>query len=248
MTENPDTRLPLLAQIEDRLAREILAGQPAPGERLPPEDQLAQRFGVSRTTIRAAVQNLIRRGLVEIRRGKGSYVTRPKLTQELTGLTGFVEDMAALGLEASARVVSHGLMPANAAVALHLALEKGAEIMRIQRVRLAEGVPVSFDETYLPAALGERVAAEDLATQPIFTLLEERFDTPLIEAEYRLEAVAADAAIAKALEIERGAPIFLIERTSFTEGHRPVDYERLYYRGDHIRFTTRLTRRARSEG
>lgn len=248
MIEIPDTRLPLLAQIEDRLAGEILGGQPAPGERLPAEDQLAQRFGVSRTTIRAAVQNLIRRGLVEIRRGKGSYVTRPKLTQELTGLTGFVEDMAALGLAASARVVSHGLMPANETVARHLALARGETIMRIQRVRLADGVPVSFDETYLPAALGLRVAAEDLATQPIFTLLEERFDTPLIEAEYRLEAVAADAAIAQALAIERGAPIFLIERTSFTEGHRPVDYERLYYRGDHIRFTTRLARRARSEG
>ncbi len=248
MISQPDARLPLLAQIEDRLAGEILSGQPPAGERLPPEDQLAQRFGVSRTTIRAAVQNLIRRGLVEIRRGRGSYVTRPKLTQELTGLTGFVEDMAVLGLAASAKVVSHGLVPANAAVAAHLALPPGDEVMRIQRVRLADGVPVSFDETYLPAALGMLVAAEDLATQPIFTLLEERFDTPLIEAEYRLEAVAADAAIAKALGIERGAPIFLIERVSFTDGHRPVDYERLYYRGDHIRFTTRLTRRARSEG
>jgi GntR family transcriptional regulator len=248
MIDDPDSRLPLLAQIEDRLGSEILAGTPAPGEQLPPEDQLVQRFGVSRTTIRAAVQNLIRRGLVEIRRGKGSYVTRPKITQELTGLTGFVEDMAAAGKQASATVLSRGLQPANEAVAAHLALPKGTMVMRIERVRLADGVPVSFDETYLPEALGTRVAAEDLATQPIFTLLEERFDTPLIEAEYRLEAVAADTAIAKALEIAPGAPIFRIERTSFTTGHVPVDYERLYYRGDHISFTTRLARRARSEG
>src|SRR6201996_6100532 len=134
-----DNRLPLLAQIEDQLASEILAGAPPAGGRLPPEDALAQRFGVSRTTIRAAVQNLIRRGLVEIRRGRGSFITRPKLTQELTGLTGFVEDMAALGLEASARVVSHELVPANAAVAAHLALAPGAMVMRIQRVRLAAG-------------------------------------------------------------------------------------------------------------
>jgi GntR family transcriptional regulator len=85
--------------------------------------------------------------------------------------------------------------------------------------------------------------ADDLATEPIFALLEERYDTPLIEAEYELEAAAAEPAIAMALKIPAGSPIFLIERTSYTLGHRPVDYERLHYRGDHIRFKTRLGRR-----
>jgi GntR family transcriptional regulator len=85
--------------------------------------------------------------------------------------------------------------------------------------------------------------ADDLATEPIFTLLEERYDTPLIEAEYELEAAVAEPAIAMALEIPTGSPIFLIDRTSYTLGHRPVDYERLHYRGDHIRFKTRLARR-----
>ena len=84
---------------------------------------------------------------------------------------------------------------------------------------------------------------DDLASEPIFTLLEERYDTPLLEAEYVLEAAAAEPAVAAALEIPVGGPIFLIERTSYTSGHRPVDYERLHYRGDTIRFKTRLARR-----
>jgi GntR family transcriptional regulator len=84
---------------------------------------------------------------------------------------------------------------------------------------------------------------DDLAKEPIFTLLEERYDTPLVEAEYVLEAATADPAVAAALEISIGSPIFLIERTSYTSGHRPVDYEKLHYRGDHIRFKTRLARR-----
>jgi GntR family transcriptional regulator len=104
-------------------------------------------------------------------------------------------------------------------------------------------VPLSFDETYLPEDLGRKVMADDLATQPIFALLEERYDTPLIEAEYELEAAAAESAIAMALEIPAGSPIFLIDRTSYTLGHRPVDHERLHYRGNHIRFKTRLARR-----
>jgi GntR family transcriptional regulator len=128
-------------------------------------------------------------------------------------------------------------------VAEKLALSAGATVVRIQRVRLSDGVPLSFDETYLPEDIGRRVMADDLANEPIFTLLEKRYDTPLVEAEYVLEATAADAAVAAALETPIGSPIFLIERTSYTSESRAVDYERLHYRGDQIRFRTRLARR-----
>jgi GntR family transcriptional regulator len=104
-------------------------------------------------------------------------------------------------------------------------------------------VALSFDESYLPRALGDRIMTDDLEATPIFTLLEQKYSTPLLEAEYRLEAISADPRVAKALGIAAGSPIFLIERTSFSRNHQPVDYERLYYRGDHIRFVTRLARR-----
>jgi GntR family transcriptional regulator len=244
MALDPKSHLPLHAQVEDRLVQDMTGGALVPGTQLPSEDSLLARFGVSRTTVRTAIQNLVRRGLVEIRRGKGTFVTLPKITQELTALTGFVEDMAVLGREATARVLDRRAVEANAAVAEHLALAAGETVVRIQRVRLADGVPLSFDETYLPRDLGEQIMADDLETQPIFTLLEQKYGTPLTEAEYRLEAVSADARVAKALGIAAGSPIFMIERTSYTLDHQPVDYERLYYRGDHIRFVTRLARRA----
>jgi len=116
-------------------------------------------------------------------------------------------------------------------------------VVRIQRVRLADGMPLSFDETYLPKELGEKVMADNLETEPIFTLLERKYSTPLAEAEYQLEAVCADATVGTALCIGVGSAIFLIERTSYSIGHRPVDYEKLHYRGDQIRFVTRLARR-----
>lgn len=121
-------------------------------------------------------------------------------------------------------------------------------MVRIQRVRLADNSPLSFDETYLPREIGERIVENNLETEPIFSLLEQKYDTPLVEAEYRLEAVSADTNIARALVIPAGNPIFLIERTSYTTGHQPIDYEKLYYRGDHIRFVTRLARRPRTGG
>jgi GntR family transcriptional regulator len=239
----PD-RAPLYAQVEAVLAERVVSGLWSPGDRLPSEDELVAEFAVSRTTIRSAVQSLVNRGLLEIRRGRGTFVASPKLVQELTHLTGFVEDMAALGRQASAELLDHRVVAADPAVARHLAITQGTQVTRIRRVRLADGRPLSYDETFLPLDLGERVVAEDLKTEPIFDLLERKYDTPLIEAEYQLEAAVADAAVAAALQVGVGSPVFLIERTSYSAGGRAVDYERLHYRGDQIRFVTRLARKA----
>jgi GntR family transcriptional regulator len=239
------SQLPLYARVESVLAGDIADGNLAPETQLPSEDGLVARFKVSRTTVRKAIQNLVERGLVEVRRGKGTFVTQPKITQELTELTGFVEDMQALGRTATAHLRDKRIVVADEAIARHLALVPGTLVVRLQRVRLADGVPMSFDETYLPRDLGEKVVRDDLEAEPVFALLENKYGTPLVEAEYKLEAAAADPVIADALQVPAGSPIFLIERTSYTTGNRPVDYERLHYRGDLIRFVTRLARRRR---
>jgi GntR family transcriptional regulator len=234
---------PLYAALEAQIAAGIAGGEFPVGSQLPTEDRLIQRFAVSRTTVRKAIQNLSDRGLIEIRRGTGTFVTQPRITQELTELTGFVEDMDALGHAATARLIDRIVVAADADVAEHLALAVGTRVMRIRRVRLANGVGMSLDETYLPLEIGEKIVTHDLEAEPIFTLLEQRYDIPLVEAEYRLEAVAADQDVAAALGVEAGSPIFLIERTSYSAGDQPVDYEKLHYRGDLIRFRTRLARR-----
>jgi GntR family transcriptional regulator len=245
MNIDPDSRVPLYAQVEAVLAASITDGTYPPGSQLPNEESLLERFGVSRTTLHKTVQNLIKRGLIEIRRGKGTFVTEPRITQELTELSGFVEDMRALGRHPTARLVDQRVLPATDIAARRLGLMAGTLAVRIQRVRVADGVPLSFDETWLPKEIGEQVMGNDLHVEPIFTLLEEKYATPLVEAEYRLEATCADETVAQALGIEPGRPIFLIERTSYSAGHQAVDYEKLHYRGDQIQFVTRLARRAR---
>lgn len=233
----------LYEHVEAVLAGEIADGSLPPGSQLPSEDSLVARFSVSRTTVRTAIQNLVERGLVEIKRGKGTFVTQPRITQELTELTGFVEDMQAVGRTPTARLLDKAIVAADEVVAHRLALAPGTLVVRLQRVRLADGVAISFDETYLPRELGEKIAENDLETEPVFALLESKYHTPLVEAEYKLEAAAANRIVAQALQVSVGNPIFLIERTSYTTANRPVDYERLHYRGDLIRFVTRLARR-----
>jgi GntR family transcriptional regulator len=234
----------LYSRVETILADEIADGTLKVGDQLPTEDSLLVRFEVSRITVRRAIQNLVSRGLVEIRRGKGTFVATPKITQELTELSGFVEDMRAVGRKPTARVIGKEIVVADTTVAGQLALTRGQRVVRIHRVRLADGVPISFDETYLPLEIGKKIITNNLRVEPIFTLLERKYDIPLIEAEYKLEAVAAEAEVAAALRVKQGSPIFRIERTSYSTGNRPVDYERLYYRGDLVRFVTRLARKA----
>ena len=235
--------IPLYGKVEEVLASEIARGDLQPGDRLASEDQLLTRFDVSRITLRRAIQNLVQRGIVEIRRGRGTYVLAPKISQELTRLTGFVEDMAAHGRRASARVLSKEVVAADSLVARQLGISKGTYVMRIERVRLADSVPMSFDETYLPLDIGKRIVRSDLRITPIFTLLEEEYRIPLAEAQYVLEAAAASPRTAEALGIAERSPILRIERTSFTEMGQPIDYEILSYRADLIRFVTRLARR-----
>ena len=232
----------LYARIEETIAAEIAQGEYRPGDQLPTEDALLQRFQVSRITVRRAIQNLASRGLLEIRRGLGTFVLSPRIDAELTKLTGFVEDMNAVGRKATARVISQSVVAGSARVAERLQLVKGTKVMQIKRVRLAGGIPISFDETYLPLPLGKQIVRNDLRLQPIFTLLEEEYGVPLVEADYELEAVIASKAVADALQIRVGSPIFQIERTSLTTGKRPVDYEVLSYRGDLVRFVTKLLR------
>jgi GntR family transcriptional regulator len=238
----------LYARVEETIAAEIAAGEYRPGDQLATEDELLQRFEVSRITVRRAIQNLVQRGLLEIRRGRGTFVLEPRIEAELSKLSGFVEDMNAAGRRASARVIRRGVMTATARIAEHLQLARGARVMQIERVRLADGQPVSFDQTYLPLALGKKIVRNDLRMHPIFTLLEQEYGVPLLEADYLLEAVAASKAVADALQVPMGTPIFQIERTSRTAHGNPVDYEVLSYRGDLVRFTTRLFRRKESAG
>ena len=116
---------------------------------------------------------------MEIQRGRGTFVLAPKVSQDLTELTGFVEDMNAHGRRASARVLSQGVVTASARVAEQLGLSKGTRVMRIERVRLADLVPMSFDETYLPVDIGKMIVRNDLRVKPIFTLLEEKLRHPV---------------------------------------------------------------------
>lgn len=238
--------VPLYQQLAEIIREDIGAGRLPSGQRLATEFELMDRFKVSRTTVRQTIARLQKEGLISVHRGKGTFVGAVKIEPELSALTGFVEDMQALGLTASARVLGVRNEKAPARVAEALGVDKGEAVTRVTRIRLADGAPVSFEYSFLPLELGQRVAQENLEISPIFSLFEDKYGIALGEATYRIAAAGAAPAVAEALEIGRGAPVLAIERTTYSAEGVPVDFEQMFYRGDRIRYTMRLKRRHRS--
>jgi GntR family transcriptional regulator len=233
---------PLYAQIARALKEPILSNQVAPGTLLPGENELAAYFSVSRDTVRHAVRELTSEGLVAASRGFGIAIRERPIEAELAGLTGFAEDMDALGLTPSSRLISIRTVAPDERTREELQLGDSQEdVVEIRRVRLANDVPISYDITWLPKWIGEKIAGDDLEAEPIFSLLEKKYRLPLTEADYRVTAGDADSEVSAALGIEAGSRILEIERTSFT-ADGPIDYERLLYCADRFKFRMRLKR------
>jgi len=238
--------VPFYQQLAAILRRDITSGRLGREQRLATEFELMDAYRVSRTTVRQTIALLQKEGLIAVHRGKGTFVAPRKIEPELSALTGFVEDMQALGVSASARVLGLRNEKASTRVAEALGVSPGDVVTRLTRIRLADDVPVSFEYSFLPLELGRRVAQENLEISPIFTLLEEKYGIPLGEASYRIEAMGASRVVADALGLARAAAVLALERTTYSVAGAPVDFEQMFYRGDRIRYTMRLKRRRSS--
>lgn len=235
--------VPLYVQIKDRLRERITDGTYADHARLPSESELGALFGVSRITVRQALSDLQREGVIFRIAGKGSFVARKKAHQELTRLEGFAEAMARQGHTIHNRVVGHRSLVASTEVAERLRLDSGTTISEIRRVRHLDGEPVSLEITYLPEPLGERLRHEDLAGRDLFVIFENDFGIALGHADLQIGAMLADAALAEALQVPEGSALLRIERLTFDAQGRPFDFEYLYFRSETFQYHLRISRR-----
>ena len=243
MEISKESPLPLYYQLREVLRQEIVQNNLMPGTLLPSESEMIERFNVSRPSVRRAISDLEAEGLIYREHGKGSFVRGQQIEQELTALTGFVEDMLELGYRPHARLIKTKQVPADQNVAKKLKLPLGTIVTYIERVRIANDIPLSFDTTWMPNDIGQKIIRDNLEVYPIYSLLEDKHGFTLEEADYVIGATVAMGRITSVLEVEQGAPIFTIERTANAKGGIPIDYELLYYRADRIRFAMRLKRK-----
>jgi len=238
----PVASVPLYAQIKDALRVQILDGTYAPHSQMPSEHELCAMYGVSRITVRQALGDLQKEGLLFKLHGKGTFVSKPKAFQNVSSLQGFAEAMSSMGYEIVNQLRSFRVVEANRHVAARLGLKEGAPVTEIHRVRLLNREPVSLELTWLPEALGTRLVNADLVTRDIFLILENDCGVPLGHADVAIDAILADDEIVDALRVEEGSPVLRIDRLTHDAAGTPIDYEHLYFRGDAFQYRFRIDR------
>lgn len=238
----PLSPVPLYSQLKELLRGRILDGVYPPLSRMPSENELGKAFDVSRITVRQALGDLQKEGLIFKIHGKGTFVARPKAFQNVSTLQGLGESMTQMGYEVINRL--HGLryVPAGARVAERLRVEEGSPVCEIKRVRLVNREPVSLEVTYLPQALGEAPGEGRPGDPRHLPDPRERLRHSLGHADLAIDAVLADADLTRALAVEEGAPIMRIERLTHAADGAPLDFEYLYYRGDAFQYRLRIDR------
>jgi len=232
----------LYARIRDELRTMIVNGTYQPHQRLPSETDLIKSYGVSRITVRQALGELKKEGLLFKVAGKGMFASKPKSFQSLTRLQGFAEAMSQQGHEIYNRVISFNFLPASKDIALRLGVLEGSLITEIRRVRHLNRKPVSFDIFYVNSSVGERLIKEDLASRDIFLIQENDYGIPLGFAELAIDAVLADTETAELLQIAEDSPILRVERLTYTKDDTPLNFEYSYSRADNFQFRLRITR------
>lgn len=233
---------PAHARIEEHLAEAIADGKLEPGERLPPERELAERAGVSRMTLRQALGALERRGLVTRVRGRrgGTFVAEPKIERDMTTLTGLTQQLRRQGHQAGARVLSAREGPSGRRTAEALGLDMGEDVYEVVRLRLSDGEPLAIERSLFPAFRFPGLLDCPLEGS-LYELLEERYGEPPRRAVERLEPLVADPPEAQLLHVKPGAPLLLVERTAYSATGEPVEYARDLFRGDRTRVLVEST-------
>jgi GntR family transcriptional regulator len=231
---------PAACAVRDRLLREISSGELAPGQRLGAEREIAQRLGVSRSTVRAAVADLARSGAVRRARGRagGIFVAERKVERDLTSLASLPAYLRRQGFQSDARVISTAMITPDAEVAAALGLGTDELAHEIVRVRLADGERISLERASFPASRFPDLLDHSLSGS-LYELLASEYGLEPGEAEERIEVVGAGPSEGRLLGVAEGAPLVAISRTAWSADGEPFECSHDLFRGDRVRIVVR---------
>jgi GntR family transcriptional regulator len=232
--------MPRYHQIAQALRDRIRSGDIAPGERLDNQRRLAEDFGVTLMTLRQALEVLEREGLIMRRHGLGTFVALPSVDYDILHFRAFAGDLSAVGEDVATRFLRSHFGPADRLAARELGLEPGARVFILERLRLVDGRPTSFQVSHLSAALGEEVAKADLAVTPLRQVLSFKLGIEITSARETVSAETLPARAARELGCAPGAPCFRSDRVSVDAESRPIVYDRVFIPGDRFRITRQL--------
>jgi GntR family transcriptional regulator len=228
--------IPLHHQVYLDLRAALERGEWRPGDRLPTERDLAARYGCSLITVRHALGELVREERIERTRGRGTFVTQPRIDRDFAGGLSFAEEMRVRGLLPETRVITLEIQPASEPVASALELEADASVVYLERLRAADGEPLLLEQAQLPASRFAGVVNFDLEHNSLYDLLAEHFGARVARAREAIEPVLLAKREAGVLGVAPRTPALLIEGIAFSDEERPVEFARSYVRSDRTRY------------
>ena len=229
--------MPLYFQVSSRLEAAIRSGDIPPGARLENEIAIGQRLGLSRPTVRRAIQELVDKGLLVRRRGIGTQVVQGQVTRQVE-LTSLYEDLQTAHHEPGTRVLSHEIVQATDTIASGLGVQAGDDVVYIRRQRSTDGIPVAVLENYLPAEFRD-ITTEQLEQRGLYQLLRAR-GVAIQIAKQKIGARRVHGDESELLDIEKGSPVLTMERIAFDNSGRAIEFGQHCYRPDMYSFETTL--------
>lgn len=210
------------------------------GEAIPSERVLSADLGISRLTLRAAVDDLVREGYLVRRRGSGTFVGEPKIAQELT-LTSFTEDMRRRGLQPASRTLALEIVPAGARLGRFLHVSPSEPIVVAKRLRLADHETMAIETLHVRETLVPGLSGSDLEQRSFYELLKEKYGVVVVGGTQTIEPTVTNEEESQALGVPLHSPAFLFERFSRSDEDEIVEFVHSIYRGDRYRLVTDLS-------
>jgi GntR family transcriptional regulator len=238
--------VPLYYQIQQGLLAHIRSGKLKPGKPIPSEEDLSRRLGVSRMTARQALKSLCSLGVAYSQRGKGTFVSSIKMEKNIRQVFSFSQEMAARGARPRSKVIAFELQPPDAEVAEALQLHSKEQVIFLQRVRLADTLPMGVETAYLPERPFPGLLEKFDPRTSLYKAIAKLYGVQIVVADEVVEASLAGAEDARLMRIPKGSPVFHFTRKSHVQSGQPVEYVKSIFRGDRYKLVNRLTRREAS--
>jgi GntR family transcriptional regulator len=238
---NKNSPIPIYHQLEESLKQQIESGILKEEEAIPSEREFADKFQISRMTVRQAINNLVSEGYLNRQKGRGTFVNKKKVEQELQGMTSFTEDMVSRGMTPSSKLLSFEILPADKKTAGDLLLAENDQVYKIKRIRLADGAPMALETAYIPVKHVPGLTEEN-SNQSLYRYIEENLMLSISEAKQEIEASIANIQEAEDLGIAEGAPILCMIRTSYLLDGTPFELVKSSFRADRYRFVHTMKR------
>lgn len=238
---NRSSKLPLYSQLYEILRGNISSDEWRPGDMIPPESELIERYQVSRTTVRQVLDMLVSEGLIFRQQGRGTFVAHPTVEQGLVRIISFTDDMRQRGFEPGTEVLFSGLVAAPPETAEKLEIEPGEELARLDRLRLADGEPMSIEESCLVHRYCPGVLEGDYVAHSLREALERDYGIRWLHAKQVIRAVLTPSRLADLLDTHSPSAMLFVERVSYSQQDIPIEFLRIYYRADRYALYNELT-------